>query len=276
MSYKIRNAGILLGCGLMGGISLTVIKYLKSDRTSNCLSHEVTIRDDETGVSTLALKNLGLFQRFRLAARFLYLCILLTPAALLYGISYLLENSTLAGLSWRYLLFALQNAGPAFVKLGQWASTRRDLFPENFCTTLSYLHVHCLPHSWEETVSIMDASLGEGWQDKVVISDQTPIGSGCVAQVYQGRLLYCSDETNSLVAHAGGNGSDGNTEKSSVPVAVKVLHPRIIERMRSDIYLMKYVASWVDTLYPDVHWVALTDCVDEFSLTMEKQVRRCY
>ena len=69
--------------------------------------------------------------------------------------------------------------------------------------------------------------------------------------------------------------STSNTSTSGrrfIPIAVKVLHPGVVEAMEVDITLMKYVASWVDYVYPDVHWVALKECVDQFSEIMTKQV----
>ena len=36
-------------------------------------------------------------------------------------------------------LFAIP-AGPAFIKWGQWAATRHDLFPPDFCSELEQLH----------------------------------------------------------------------------------------------------------------------------------------
>lgn len=35
---------------------------------------------------------------------------------------------------------AMQRAGPTFVKLGQWASTRPDFFPPQLCHELARLH----------------------------------------------------------------------------------------------------------------------------------------
>ena len=112
---------------------------------------------------------------------------------------------------------------------------------------------------------MLEGSFGPGWQETLEIVNHAPIGSGCVAQVYEGKLHHSPEDP----AGTGG----GVDPKASVPVAVKVLHPNILQKMQQDIFLMKYMASWVDTLYPDVHWVALTECVDEFTIILEKQVR---
>lgn len=276
------KVGVLLGFGVMGGVSLSVIKYFKSDRTSNCQS-QVT---PPVTASEMTVSQFGVIQRLQLAARFLYLCVLFSPALTLYLLSRLFNSDTLANSSWKYVLFALQNAGPAFLKLGQWASTRRDLFPDEFCATLSVLHLRCHPHSWAETERLMEASFGPRWQEILCIVDHVPIGSGCVAQVYQGKLYHRGDgpiKQASDVAISGGvvsgvvdsdvTTSEGDGDViTGEPVAVKVLHPNIVQRMEQDICLMKYVASWVDLLYPAVYWVALTECVDEFSIIMEKQL----
>jgi aarF domain-containing kinase len=34
----------------------------------------------------------------------------------------------------------LEAAGPAFIKWGQWAATRHDMFPPDFCEALEQLH----------------------------------------------------------------------------------------------------------------------------------------
>lgn len=265
--------GFLLGFGMLGGVSLTVVKYFRSDRTSSCKSQVVTFDPTTTqavskscSTSKMAVKEFGVIQRFCLALRFMYMCLLFSPAVVMYALSRLLGSNTLANTSWKYALFAVQNAGPAFVKLGQWASTRRDLFTNEFCHILSDLHLNCTPHSWQDTVKALEASFGPDWQEALCIVDHTPIGSGCVAQVYQGQLHHHDSGSSD------GRDSSVVVRSGDLPIAVKVLHPNIVQRMEQDIYLMKYVASWVDTLYPNAHWAAFTECVDEFSVIMEKQV----
>lgn len=256
-----RNVVILLGLGGMGGLSLTVIKYFRSDRTSRCQSI--------AGVcpAQRSVKEFSVFQRMYLTARFFYLCLLFSPALVMYVLSRLLGSTLLANGSWKYALFALESAGPAFVKLGQWASTRRDLFSEDFCRTLSALHIRCTPHSWRDTVKMLEGNFGPDWQESLDIVERDPIGSGCVAQVYQGQLHHPSKDMIGSARPVAADRAD-----SGIPVAIKVLHPNIVWKMEQDIYLMKYMASWVDRLYPDVHYVALTECVDEFTVIMEKQV----
>ncbi|XP_010133344.1 PREDICTED: uncharacterized aarF domain-containing protein kinase 2, partial [Buceros rhinoceros silvestris] len=71
------------------------------------------------------------------------------------------------------------------VKLGQWASTRRDLFSEAFCDEFSKLHVEVSPHPWGHTDELLRKAFGEDWTRILKFQSQEPVGSGCVAQVYK-------------------------------------------------------------------------------------------
>ncbi|MBZ3871618.1 putative aarF domain-containing protein kinase 2 [Sciurus carolinensis] len=105
------------------------------------------------------------------------------PLLLLYPLTYLAPGlSTL----WLHLLLkATETSGPTYIKLGQWASTRRDLFSEAFCALFSKLHVRVTPHPWTLTEHFLRQAFGEDWQSVLFFETQEPVGSGCVAQVYK-------------------------------------------------------------------------------------------
>lgn len=105
------------------------------------------------------------------------------PLLLLYPLTYLAPSlSTL----WLHLLLkATETSGPTYIKLGQWASTRRDLFSEAFCALFSKLHVRVTPHSWTLTEQFLRQAFGEDWGNVLSFETQEPVGSGCVAQVYK-------------------------------------------------------------------------------------------
>ncbi|KAM7002169.1 putative aarF domain-containing protein kinase 2 [Tautogolabrus adspersus] len=84
------------------------------------------------------------------------------------------------------LLWVTETSGPTFIKLGQWASTRRDIFSQEFCERFSRLHVQVRPHSWSHTKQCLRRAFGEGWRRVLVFESKEPVGSGCVAQVYRG------------------------------------------------------------------------------------------
>nr|XP_025710617.1 uncharacterized aarF domain-containing protein kinase 2 isoform X2 [Callorhinus ursinus] len=130
----------------------------------------------------------------RLGCLFLHLRIWLRAGALLmkffplllfYPLTYLAPSVSSL---WLYLLLkATETSGPSYIKLGQWASTRRDLFSEAFCDQFSKLHVRVTPHPWTHTERFLRQAFGEDWGRVLCFEKKEPVGSGCVAQVYKAR-----------------------------------------------------------------------------------------
>ncbi|XP_045711519.1 uncharacterized aarF domain-containing protein kinase 2 isoform X1 [Phyllostomus hastatus] len=107
------------------------------------------------------------------------------PLLLLYPLTYLAPS--ISSLWLHLLLKATETSGPTYIKLGQWASTRRDLFSEAFCAQFSKLHVRVTPHPWAHTELVLQQAFGEDWGKVLRFEKQEPVGSGCVAQVYKAR-----------------------------------------------------------------------------------------
>lgn len=119
----------------------------------------------------------------RLGVRACGLLLRFGPLLLLYPLSRLWPGM---GERWlRLLRRAAEAAGPTCVKLGQWASTRRDLFSEAFCDEFSKLHVEVSPHPWAHTDELLRKAFGEEWAGILTFPSREPVGSGCVAQVYK-------------------------------------------------------------------------------------------
>uniref|UniRef100_A0ABI7YPP1 ABC1 atypical kinase-like domain-containing protein n=1 Tax=Felis catus TaxID=9685 RepID=A0ABI7YPP1_FELCA len=107
------------------------------------------------------------------------------PLLLFYPLTYLAPSISSL---WLYLLLkATETSGPTYIKLGQWASTRRDLFSEAFCAQFSKLHVQVTPHPWTHTEHFLRQAFGEDWGRVLCFEKKEPVGSGCVAQVYKAR-----------------------------------------------------------------------------------------
>lgn len=108
-----------------------------------------------------------------------------------FGPLLLLSPFTLVSARWashwiNALLWVTETSGPTFIKLGQWASTRRDIFSPEFCERFSKLHVKVHPHPWAHTKQCLRRAFGERWRSVLVFESKEPVGSGCVAQVYRG------------------------------------------------------------------------------------------
>ncbi|KZC06409.1 PREDICTED: uncharacterized aarF domain-containing protein kinase 2-like [Dufourea novaeangliae] len=199
------------------------------------------------------------------------------------------------------LLKSIQFLGPIFIKFGQWASTRKDIFPEDICCTLSQLQRTVPPHSWFYTEQLLKSIYGPNWRKIFVkFENETPIGSGCCAQVYKAWIDLNArvEETQesripvfiqiieylklgSLITSIDKMANDDSDNESQQdvtrnrklqPVAVKILHPGIKGQLRRDLTIMRGVCKFATSVVPRLRWLSLTDCIDEFSQIMENQV----
>jgi len=157
---------------------------------------------------------------------------------------------------YKWVATCLASSGPAFIKWGQWASTREDMFPEKLCVALSQLHNEAPSHSWQFTRRMVESSLGlpEGGLLGVFESfDTAPLASGSIAQVHKAvlRADYIDIE-------------DGTV------VAVKVRHPNVARLIDMDFRLMSTAAKMADAL-PALSWLNIRDSVEQFSHTMAAQ-----
>uniref|UniRef100_A0A8D1ICW2 AarF domain containing kinase 2 n=1 Tax=Sus scrofa TaxID=9823 RepID=A0A8D1ICW2_PIG len=138
----------------------------------------------------------GLLLHLRIWLRAGALLVKFFPLLLLYPFTYLAPSVSSL---WLYLLLkATETSGPTYIKLGQWASTRRDLFSEAFCTQFSKLHVRVPPHPWTHTEHFLRQAFGEDWGRVLCFEKLEPVGSGCVAQVYKARANPAFLENDSI------------------------------------------------------------------------------
>lgn len=135
-----------------------------------------------------------LFWRIRFAVhlgvRAVVLLLRFGPLLLLYPMCFV--SSALASAWYEVLLRSTVAAGPTFIKLGQWSSTRRDLFPAEFCDKFSRIHPRVSPHPWDYTRRSLRRAFGEHWRSIFHIESKEPIGLGCITQVYRA----CTDPKN--------------------------------------------------------------------------------
>lgn len=152
----------------------------------------------------------------------------------------------------------LAKSGPAFIKWGQWASTRSDMFPDSLCVPLSNLHADAPAHSWSFTQRTVESSLciPPGRLFDVFQSfEKRPVASGSIAQVH--RAILRPDD--------GIEDADGGTL-----VAVKVRHPNVSRLIDMDFRLMSFLADIVDRI-PSLSYLQVRSSVEQFSHTMAAQ-----
>ncbi|TMW55168.1 hypothetical protein Poli38472_013930 [Pythium oligandrum] len=148
---------------------------------------------------------------------------------------------------WEYASWAAQRSTPAMMKFLQWASTRRDMFPASFCDRFESFHENAPVHTWKETEQVLRMAFGRKWREQLDIESE-PIGSGCIAQVYKGKLRATGED-----------------------VAVKVIHPHVKELVALDLDLMR-AAVWMIERIPRLRLLSARESVDEFAQLMDRQL----
>uniref|UniRef100_A0A7N1A439 ABC1 atypical kinase-like domain-containing protein n=2 Tax=Kalanchoe fedtschenkoi TaxID=63787 RepID=A0A7N1A439_KALFE len=189
-----------------------------------------------------------------LLLRAIYLSILLSPSIVMAPFADTFGPSFRK--AWlRVVHRTLEKAGPAFIKWGQWAATRPDLFPRDLCTKLSELHTKAPEHSFAFTKKTIEKAFGRKLSEIFEIFEEKPVASGSIAQVHRAtiRHRYPGQNTKPMV------------------VAVKVRHPGVGDSIRRDFVIMDVFAR-ISTLIPTVKWLRLDESVQQFAVFMLSQV----
>jgi len=135
----------------------------------------------------------------------------------------------------------LEEMGPTFIKLGQIASTRPDLVPDDIIKELEQLQNNVPPFPYEEAVAIIETSLGATKEEIFGHIEEKPLGSASIGQVHKGELL------------------DGET------VAIKVQRPDIEQTVRNDLEILHRLASLAESRMNWARQYQVKDMIDEFS-----------
>ena len=154
---------------------------------------------------------------------------------------------------------AFENSGALLIKLAQWGSSRPDMFGERGCRRFLHLQDNTPAHTWSHTERALDSMFGPEWRQELEL-ERTPIGSGCIAQVYRGRLRVRPRVAAALAP----------CEDEWRPVAVKVLHPRVGEHVATD---MRLLAAFGEMLMlSSLRWLNPTAMLAEFAASLTVQL----
>ncbi|KAK9167995.1 hypothetical protein Syun_000135 [Stephania yunnanensis] len=236
---------------IIGNIAWTQRTYAEMDPFPARNALYMHAQDGHIYLTTLFL---SFFEGFALFFRAIYLAILFSPAMALapFAESFGVQFRKL----WLQLVhLTLERAGPAFIKWGQWAATRPDLFPRDLCNELTKLHANAPAHSFAYTKKSIEKAFNRKLSDVFEDFEETPVASGSVAQVHRATLRF---------RYPG-------QHVKPVVVAVKVRHPGVGEAIRRDFAIINLVAK-LSKFMPTLNWLRLDESVQQFAVFMMSQV----
>jgi len=191
-----------------------------------------------------------------LTIRAVFLIFLYLPLLLIITATYLAEclgSEDSMCYAWSYFVWATAKAGPMWIKFAQWAATRPDIFPPALCKLCSQFHYYAPIHSWNESEEILSKSYSN-WKNILIFENKTPVGSGCITQVYKAQLLI---------------------GREPQPVAVKIIHPWVREQMHMDLKLLRNLLKMC-LLLPNfrnyIRWSGINSSLEEFEYMMVYQM----
>ena len=210
-------------------------------------NQEILPTTQESDTDLMAWKSPGILQ---LTLRAVALSLHFGPVLSTLGVALLSPNFR-NNYWYAWLTHCMAACGPAWIKWGQWSSTRNDMFPDALCDALARLHSDAPAHSWQVSRETLETSLCIAPNTLDTVFDDietTPIASGSIAQVHRAVL----------------NGE---------LVAIKIRHPRVQQLMELDFRLMGMAARLFDWISVKLTGAGsqLQESVKQFSHTMAAQ-----
>ncbi|ADD79743.1 AarF/UbiB family protein [Candidatus Riesia pediculicola] len=139
---------------------------------------------------------------------------------------------------------SFQELGPVWIKLGQFLSTRDDLFSRNICKQLSLLQNKVKAFDGKLAKTYIEKSLGKNFEKIFIHFNENPIASASISQVHSAIL-----------------------RKNNISVVIKVIRPDIIPIIEIDIKLLSKLAKWIKLFYK-IKCVQIEDLIKEYKKTI--------
>lgn len=146
------------------------------------------------------------------------------------------------------LRLTLQELGPTFIKLGQIASSRRDLVPFEIADELEKLQDHVAPFPFEQVKEIIETELEMPIDSLFTEFEKEPIATASIGQVHAARL------------------------SSGEKVAVKVQRPNIYHVVNKDLTILSDLARFLEDNMDWAEAYRLQDMVDEFARSLRDEL----
>jgi ubiquinone biosynthesis protein len=142
----------------------------------------------------------------------------------------------------------LEQLGPTYIKLGQIASTRQDLFPPEIIRELEKLQDNAPSFPLEQVSKIIRQELGAPLEEIYQQFDLTPLAAASIGQVHQAVL------------------------RSGEKVAVKIQRPDIAATIETDLQILYNLVSLVERRFKWAENYQVVEMVVEFSKSLRNEL----
>src|SRR5262245_29626093 len=160
------------------------------------------------------------------------------------------EERTRISLPERVRLVAM-DLGPSFVKLGQIASTRPDVIPNDWIASLKKLQDEVTPLSFAEIKDAVEASLGRTIDEVYEHFEERPLAAASIGQVHRARLRH---------------------PEGPKDVVVKVQRPGIRSTVARDLEILHVLATLVERTVPESKIYSPTGLVEQFDRAITSEM----
>lgn len=236
---------------IIGEFACTKEKLAEAESFPTRDSLYLHAQDRRVYLTSALLEALEMFILFLRAVYLVILfspCIAMAPLVGYFGIKF--------RKTWiRVVRLTLEKAGPAFIKWGQWAATRPDLFPQDLCSELAEFQTKAPSHEFSYSRKCIENAFGRKLNEIFEKFEEKPVASGSIAQVHRAILKY----------------KYPGQQIKPVVVAVKVRHPGVTEAIRRDFTIINLVAK-ISCFFPNLKWLRLDESIQQFAVFMMSQV----
>jgi ubiquinone biosynthesis protein len=146
------------------------------------------------------------------------------------------------------LRMTFEELGPTFIKMGQILSTRPDLIPVEFIRELEKLQDNVPPFPFSQVKEIVERELPASLTDTFLRFHESPLAAASIAQVHRAQL------------------------KTGEEVIVKVQRPGMRKIIDVDLEIMFHLAALAEKYIEELEIYRPTRIVEEFAVTLEKEI----
>jgi ubiquinone biosynthesis protein len=142
----------------------------------------------------------------------------------------------------------LEELGPTFVKIGQIASTRPDIIPDDILQELVKLQDNVSLFSFDEVRRIVEEELADSLENSFAEFSETPLAAASIGQVHHAVLL------------------------TGEPVAVKIQRPNIMRVIDTDLEILQDLARLAESRIDWVERYQIRTIIEELSRSLREEL----